>query len=877
MDRSKVTAPSLLLPVRRVAFTTGFTSLQVDLTSEIQDAIAAGYERLTLRLEAPLDSKEILVRASSDPTRSNPALQVRPSGLVGDLINERGQLVRSGNRAVTDLRDVDAGTYFLRVRRPDGDLSTEPIQYSLIVDAPTLGASHPTPDRDRIFGGDGDDRLVGGAELDALFGGSGRDSFAGENVEIFDLDEVAGESITLPTSGLSDEVALPTDVQVLVGSNIDPNLRAGIARALGHPVTVGFDGNAVTHRPIFASEMAELRRLNLAGLGIADLTGLEHASGLTFLDLSDNQLTEFDLPVEFRSLRVLDVSGNQIESLTPADLINAPNLERLFAEGNRIRDLSALAGVTIIDNRQSGYTETAGQWQSEVFDAGAAWLDDYRFAKAGGVATYTFDVADGETVEVFATWPAIENGVATNAVYRIDDGASVTEVPVLQSIPPQGEDFAGRPWLSLGTFSSANGTITVTLEGTDGAVSADAVRVEAMPKTTLESIYLAENPLNDVTRDELVDQLGDHGVNVFTSPNPNRPELAVLSPVNTVEGSLSFDDQVVVLPREVLHGATSFIAEFWLKADLAQHSTVISGEQSDATNNEFFYTLLTPNSIRIAYNGQAGLDFTVPSSITESLDDSQWHHHAVVVDDVTNRISVYIDGQSIGSQTMNVVPLSIAAGGLVLGQEQDNVNADYDSNQALYGELDELRIWNDFQEGASTDQIERWLALNMDRTVSPSNPSLRAYYQFNGLGNTEVVDSSINNRNGFRGDATGEPTTHGRDRRKPTALRSRPRARSISRWSVVFRTTPMVTPSLTRLRVSTRSLKPTVTGSTLRGLLSQRTNLDSTRIEVTATDELGRQDRTSFDLNVSGDSTGGESHLLRYDLPRFKRQRCSRR
>ena len=738
-----------------MSFTTGFTSLQVDLTSEIQNAIAAGYERLTLRLEAPLDSAEISIQPSSDPTRSNPALQVRPSGLVGDLMNERGQLVRSGNRAVTDLRDVDAGTYFLRVRRPDGDLSTEPIQYSLIVDAPTLGASHPTPDRDRVFGGDGDDRLVGGAELDALFGESGRDSFGGENVEIFDLDEDADESITQPTSGFSHEGALATDPEVLVGSGIDQNLKAGVARALGHPVTVGFDGNAVTHRPIFASDMAELRRLNLSGLGIADLTGLEHASGLTYLDLSNNQLTGFDFPIEFRSLRVLDVSGNQIETLTPSDLSNAPNLQRLFAEDNGIRDLSALAGVTIIDNRQPGYTETSGLWQSEVFEAGDAWRDDYRFTKDGGTVTYTIDAADGETVELFATWPTIDSGIATDTAYRIEDGSSLTTIPILQSIPPQGEDFAGRPWLSLGTFSSTSGTITVTLEGTDGAVLADALRVEKTPVTTLESIYLANNPLNDVTRDGLVDHLGDHGVNVFTSPNPNRPELAPLPPVTTAEGSLSFDDQVVVLPREVLHGATSFIAEFWLKADLAQHSTVISGEQSDATNNEFFYTLLTPNSIRIAYNGQPGLDFTVPSSITESLDDSQWHHHAVVVDDVTNRISVYIDGQSIGSQAMNVVPLSIAAGGLVLGQEQDNVNADYDSNQALYGELDELRIWNDFQEGASVDQIERWLALNMDRTVSASDPSLRAYYQFNGLGDTQVIDSSTNGRTGFKGDTLG--------------------------------------------------------------------------------------------------------------------------
>ncbi|MEL6110562.1 MAG: LamG-like jellyroll fold domain-containing protein, partial [Planctomycetota bacterium] len=440
---------------------------------------------------------------------------------------------------------------------------------------------------------------------------------------------------------------------------------------------------------------------------------------------------------------------------------------------------------------------------------------------------------------------------------------------MIQSIPPQGEYFAGRPWLSLGTFSSTSGTITVTLGGTDGAVLADALRVEAIPKTTLESIYLAGNPLDDVARDGLVARLGDHSVGVFTSPNASRPELAPLPPVNNLEASLSFDNDVVVLPRDVLHGATSFIAEFWLKADAAQHSTVISGAQSSSAANEFFYTLLTPTSIRVAYNGQAGLDFTVPSSITSSLADSQWHHHAVVVDDVTNRIDVYIDGQSLGSQAMNVVPLSIAPGGLVLGQEQDRVNGRYSTNQALYGELDEVRIWNGFQEGASTEQIERWLELNLNQTVSTSDPSLRAYYRFNGLGDTQVVDSSIHGRTGFKGDTLGGALD---SRPGPTRADSAP-ITATQEIDLSLKDSAQVDADGHSVTYTATSDDPLVQVSISGNVLQLSYPVDrvgTTRIGVTATDEFGRQDRTAFDLNLSrlgSEVDAATASILTFDGP----------
>jgi Leucine-rich repeat (LRR) protein len=64
----------------------------------------------------------------------------------------------------------------------------------------------------------------------------------------------------------------------------DNNLRAAINAALGRPAL-----DAIT-----TGQMKQLTALNISGRGITNLTGLEHATNLTYLDVSNNVIVSFE-------------------------------------------------------------------------------------------------------------------------------------------------------------------------------------------------------------------------------------------------------------------------------------------------------------------------------------------------------------------------------------------------------------------------------------------------------------------------------------------------------------------------------------------------------------------------------------------------------
>ncbi len=106
-----------------------------------------------------------------------------------------------------------------------------------------------------------------------------------------------------------------------------------VARALGIPVTTRDDGNPLVQEPIRGSQMASLQRLDLTGLGIADLRGLEFATNLRSLALAGN--------------RVSELSPLAPATVTTGSAIGSPvglrRLEHLSLDFNPVTDLSPLA------------------------------------------------------------------------------------------------------------------------------------------------------------------------------------------------------------------------------------------------------------------------------------------------------------------------------------------------------------------------------------------------------------------------------------------------------------------------------------------------------------------------------------------------------
>ena len=105
----------------------------------------------------------------------------------------------------------------------------------------------------------------------------------------------------------------------------DANLRAVIADSLGKT-----SGEAITF-----ADMAKLTRLDAPNKGILDLTGLEYATNLTWLDLG------------LASVNDEWVNSNAISDISP--LSGLTNLTVLLLSRNRVSEVSALSGLTSLE------------------------------------------------------------------------------------------------------------------------------------------------------------------------------------------------------------------------------------------------------------------------------------------------------------------------------------------------------------------------------------------------------------------------------------------------------------------------------------------------------------------------------------------------
>jgi len=159
-----------------------------------------------------------------------------------------------------------------------------------------------------------------------------------------------------------------------------------------------------------------------------------------------------------------------------------------------------------------------------------------------------------------------------------------------------------------------------------------------------------------------------------------------------IGGGLHLDpnSDYLKLKRAILNGADTLTVAMWMKADSTGTHTLISGANS-GNSNEILLLIKGDDEIRF-FTGQKSnslAKWAVPS-----MTDGEWHHVAVVRDSVTNKVELFVDGVSYGNKSKTLLPLDIAAGGLMIGQEQDSVGGGFSVAQALDGYLDDVRIYD---------------------------------------------------------------------------------------------------------------------------------------------------------------------------------------
>ena len=142
-------------------------------------------------------------------------------------------------------------------------------------------------------------------------------------------------ALNFPT--LVDKPPVVPDPDRLPGSLVhipDTNLRAAIAEELGK------NPNA----PITVEEMGRLEGFRAANRNIRDLTGLQFATNLEWLEVGENQFSDLSPIAGLINLRTLSFPRSNVSDLSPlAGLINLDNL--WFNAGAKVSDLSPLAGL----------------------------------------------------------------------------------------------------------------------------------------------------------------------------------------------------------------------------------------------------------------------------------------------------------------------------------------------------------------------------------------------------------------------------------------------------------------------------------------------------------------------------------------------------
>ena len=141
-------------------------------------------------------------------------------------------------------------------------------------------------------------------------------------------------AVSVSAAGIERTVTFNAMVEAVVDLP-DTNLRAAVETALRK---AGGD-------LIIPSEMATLTHLEEPEAGVRNLTGLEHATNLTYLDFWNSSVSDISPVAGLTKLTHLGFAANNVISDISA-LAGLTNLTALWVNGNNISDISPLAGLT---------------------------------------------------------------------------------------------------------------------------------------------------------------------------------------------------------------------------------------------------------------------------------------------------------------------------------------------------------------------------------------------------------------------------------------------------------------------------------------------------------------------------------------------------
>lgn len=177
------------------------------------------------------------------------------------------------------------------------------------------------------------------------------------------------------------------------------------------------------------------------------------------------------------------------------------------------------------------------------------------------------------------------------------------------------------------------------------------------------------------------------------SDQSNAGNDATLGGGATADGELVMGDNdtdFLSVPSAVLDGLVDFTVAAWVRLDVLRNENrqLISGANAQEDNALLLWYREQTDEWLVGINSGDSA-FAVDSTI----EDMDWHHVALVRSGTS--AVLYLDGAQLGDPV--VVPgdaLDVDPGGLIFGQDQDEVGGGFDAGESWAGSLDNLRIYN---------------------------------------------------------------------------------------------------------------------------------------------------------------------------------------
>jgi len=184
------------------------------------------------------------------------------------------------------------------------------------------------------------------------------------------------------------------------------------------------------------------------------------------------------------------------------------------------------------------------------------------------------------------------------------------------------------------------------------------------------------------------------------------------------------------VPYTVLNGQTDVVASWWMRTSDTGQQAIVSGAESNPQNNEFLL-FFTNNTTFSPYNNGSNISFGI-----SSIADNTWRYVVYEANDAANRSYLWLDGapDNENPRAHTIGTLTIASGGLMLGQEQDTVGDGFQSTQGLDGYLDEMRF-------ATTTRTDGWISTEYNNQYTVSSFYSTSTYE--SVASRTFVDTNV--------------------------------------------------------------------------------------------------------------------------------------